>query len=297
VLSKWENYTTYVAETKSYKILSNERPAYLNDDEWEILRKKAEGLVEENFLKDLRKAYEGEKLLLIAKIKCPTHMSDSTWKELQESLNSRFMEVKQREVRLTGCDELAKVLSEKAPEGIQSETWKKYLEYVREKYVYEIGRMLHLSDNPCELLEKQELSHIPKEEVEHLASTAYRLALEQIPDLYEPNEAVKFLKESKPGWMKEADYAEYQKTAQKTVELERVSREYREKTELLEKEHDDLSSKIKKITSQLDIVNQVLNDPTALERIEEYNNPFAPGNFENLKTVGRILRESMETKK
>lgn len=44
-----------------------------------------------------------------------------------------------------------------------------------------------------------------------------------------------------------------------------------------------------KLTLQLRIINEVLNDPTAVGRIENYNNVFATGNFENLKKVASLL--------
>lgn len=44
-----------------------------------------------------------------------------------------------------------------------------------------------------------------------------------------------------------------------------------------------------KLTRQLRTINDVLSDPTVVSRIEDYNNMFAPGNFENLKKVAYLL--------
>ena len=35
-------------------------------------------------------------------------------------------------------------------------------------------------------------------------------------------------------------------------------------------------------------------DPSVVDRIEEYNNPFAPGNFENLKKLSKLMSGLME---
>ena len=64
------------------------------------------------------------------------------------------------------------------------------------------------------------------------------------------------------------------------------------KKELIVKEQKELSKKIEKVTLQLEIINQELRDPTVLERIEEYNNPFAPGNFTNLKKIAELIKKT-----
>lgn len=43
-----------------------------------------------------------------------------------------------------------------------------------------------------------------------------------------------------------------------------------------------------KAEKQLEIIHLALTDPSALNRIEEYSNVFAPGNFENLKKVVEV---------
>jgi hypothetical protein len=46
-----------------------------------------------------------------------------------------------------------------------------------------------------------------------------------------------------------------------------------------------------KLEKQLSIIQQVLTDPSVMERIEAYNDTFARGNFKNLKRVADLLNE------
>ena len=46
-----------------------------------------------------------------------------------------------------------------------------------------------------------------------------------------------------------------------------------------------------KILKQLTIINDVLNDPKSIDRIENYDNPFSEGNFRNLQKVCNYANE------
>jgi len=295
VLSYSDKYKDDTSATKVYRILCDEKPSYLSDDEWNKRRKAAEAEVEENLLRRIRSAYESDKLLLAVQLKRPNNMSEITWLNLQKEANERFLELMQRKFEWASLDKLSTFLKEEIPEGIEQNTWKKYVESLEKKYVDEIERGLYFSDKPYEFLEQQNLSRLSETDTSRLKDKAYRLAIKQFPDLHKLKEAENFLKETKPKWMTGEDYEKYTQIAQKTVDLESLMKEYNEKAALLEKEKAELSKNIETVTSQLEIINQVLRDPTVLERIEEYNNPFAPGNFVNLKKIVEFIKEVEET--
>ncbi len=48
------------------------------------------------------------------------------------------------------------------------------------------------------------------------------------------------------------------------------------------------------IEQQLKIVHEVLCDPSAVERIENYSDVFAAGNFRNLKRIAELLSASAQ---
>ncbi|MCH7500268.1 MAG: hypothetical protein IH886_09705 [Nitrospinae bacterium] len=67
-----------------------------------------------------------------------------------------------------------------------------------------------------------------------------------------------------------------------------------------EKELIALETEVKtlkdKIERQLNIINDCFDNPSKLEKIEEYNNPFAPGNFETLKKVAQWKKGTSKKK-
>ncbi|HLK17735.1 MAG TPA: hypothetical protein VKT81_02230 [Bryobacteraceae bacterium] len=43
-----------------------------------------------------------------------------------------------------------------------------------------------------------------------------------------------------------------------------------------------------KVVRQLEVINDFISDPGVLDRIEEYEELFAPGNLANLKTLAAM---------
>lgn len=278
--------------TKSYRILCEDRPSYLNIDEWNELLKNAREKVVRNIKTRIQDSYDPSKLLLVLKLKRPAYMLESTWMALQKEANDRFLTLKQRELTWAHYEKLPALLNEKIHEGVEVDTWEKYLESVEEKYVANIERELRICEDPIEFLEQQNLSHISEEEVSDLKNEAYYRAIQKLLDIHEPSVAKRFLNGTKPKWMKEADYNKYRSIAQKTLDSEILINKYVEKSDLIDKKEAELSKTINQITAQLSIINNVLNDPETIDRVEEYNNPFAPGNFENLKKVCEFLKKT-----
>lgn len=69
-------------------------------------------------------------------------------------------------------------------------------------------------------------------------------------------------------------------------ELKKINSEIKE---ILEDRKKAVEDKIKfenlkeKVEAQLDIIDKLLNDPSFIDKIEDYNNCFAKGNFDNIK--------------
>lgn len=72
------------------------------------------------------------------------------------------------------------------------------------------------------------------------------------------------------------------------INLERINSKikyYLDNEKELRTIETNLKPLIQKIEKQLDIINNALNDETALSRVEEYSNAFEKGNFDNLKKI------------
>lgn len=73
--------------------------------------------------------------------------------------------------------------------------------------------------------------------------------------------------------------------------------EYKSRVKTLASDEIQVSTLKVKIERQLDIIHNLLIDPSSVARIEDYSNVFAPGNFENLKLLSGHLEMLFEGKR
>jgi hypothetical protein len=104
------------------------------------------------------------------------------------------------------------------------------------------------------------------------------------------------LPKEKPNELDEDEWNEIKKMENDTVVLLEKNQEILSKNEntLNEiKEKEKRIPKLKeKIENQLRIINELLNDPTSINRIEEYDDTFAMGNLKNLKQIAALLMKT-----
>ena len=62
---------------------------------------------------------------------------------------------------------------------------------------------------------------------------------------------------------------------------------------LLEQKEENISKLLNKVERQLEIIHVFLNDPSVLDRIEDYNEIFAPGNLKNLQKIAKLIFEQI----
>jgi hypothetical protein len=71
------------------------------------------------------------------------------------------------------------------------------------------------------------------------------------------------------------------------------TKDERIKLDCEKKENEKLKSKI---LLQLKIIDNVLSSPESINRVEEYDNPFSKGNFENIQRIAAYLTELQQSK-
>jgi hypothetical protein len=64
----------------------------------------------------------------------------------------------------------------------------------------------------------------------------------------------------------------------------------------LERQEAETTALKTRVLRQLEVINVFLNDPLVIDRIEDYEAVFAPGNLSNLKRLAQQLRDSGRTK-
>ena len=151
-----------------------------------------------------------------------------------------------------------------------------------------------------------------------------------IRSLSDEENAEILLKQKKTEWIKKDDYDYIIKIARNITESEKLNRKNKEirtnldkilagvelndekperitdedwqklrqiesqmliQKENIEKEKNRVLPLKDKIERQLSIINQIFEDPDSIERIEDYSNPFARGNFEKLKMISKLIKK------
>jgi len=74
--------------------------------------------------------------------------------------------------------------------------------------------------------------------------------------------------------------------------IRRASKDIASGREKLDQELKQLTLDRAIVIKQLNILGQLFADPTSIDRLEAYDNPFAPGNFELLKKISKSLHAS-----
>jgi hypothetical protein len=77
-------------------------------------------------------------------------------------------------------------------------------------------------------------------------------------------------------------------------DAEDVSRQNAEKASELKALEGELIAKREKVERQLKLIHEVLTDPNGIDRIEDSNDLFAPGNFDNLKKLVQMASKPQD---
>lgn len=106
------------------------------------------------------------------------------------------------------------------------------------------------------------------------------------------------LSQDKPTEITDEEWEQIKKLEKDMIQLLSENKEILSKneevlTEIHQKEKS-IPNLIEKLNFQLSIINEILSDPTVLERIEDYNNKFSPGNFQNLRKIASYLKKTRE---
>jgi len=94
---------------------------------------------------------------------------------------------------------------------------------------------------------------------------------------------------AKPTAILDDDWADLQRIERNIVAASEENRRKDKELTLLESE---ISTLVTKVRRQLEIINAFISDPGVLDRIEEYDGLFAPGNLENLRQIARLRRST-----
>lgn len=290
---------TEIENTLSYKVLNQEKPNYLNTEEWELLLEKAIKQFEKDYGEAIHTVWF-ENMTRYFIVKKPLHFPESKWSEIVNKINREYLSRKKYDSAMFEINELKKELTAEMPKGMIPGYWADYITCLKKQYHKLLLREVYSSFTQFSLksIENYNLDMLNYEEKETILNTAYKIALGNLASSINEANAEKFVTSEKPVWLRDDDYRMILNRANKIIEVDKLKKKYEQLLEEVKKKGSDLEKEEKniielkqKIERQLKVVHEFTSDPTVVNRIEEYNNVFAPGNFENLKRLAQYIKD------
>lgn len=329
--NRYDTGETDIEDLKCYKLINREKPDYLSNEEWEVVRKVSAECLRTAIDKRATRSWVPEnEVLKYLRFRKPTQYASDKWEELRAKLQEIFLS-KRASPRYD--ENLFEKLQDTKPEGIGQTEWILNQTNIAERLAAKWYDQSLLKDFPLTYLKEQNLNLLPKEIAKILLNNAYRVELKNIPNLSIEENAKTFLGNGKPAWMLDEDYLRFKRTAEQALQvaktevlnellkcilwnaplrkkdLELLETELQEKLikmdgeirlakekiqseiEIISKESQQLATDKKAILKQLNVLDNLFKDPSSVDRIEPYDNPFTIGNFELLKKVSTAFQE------
>lgn len=245
------NNTSNIANSLCYQILDLEKQKSISDEEWIQLKLVAQKRLLNSISEDVNKGYNW-KVEEYLSLKQPKNIDENVWAEIKSLISKAYISTQILKVdNYTSDTEILELLKEKKPQIVSEPNWEKYQSF-----------LLKLEKVRRQTVENKILQ-------EQLKMLIYGEELNEKPD------ELSIEKWNKIKEIETEIFIKSEKTGEKLSEIKQI----RSKTIPL----------MTKLEKQLEIINEVLTDPTAIDRIEDYENPFSIGNFENLKLIAKFM--------
>lgn len=281
--------------TPYFQLLNCSKPTLLSEEHWAKLQKQATESLMERFSKEVTKYSNAEKLVDLFKVKKPEALSINNWAEFQESLidrlKSKLLPAHMKAEDYVNILDFNNLMLKSLPDPVASEirelAQRYYSEYLTSRETLEI-----MSD-PSTVLKTARFDLLTADQAASVEKKILRIArMIAMPSDWGIKELDFFLSKGRPEWMQEEEFSSICKIVSQTKTLSDESNALRQQEIKLSSEKLEAENLMKRVLAQLDLIDRVLTNPNSIEKIEDYDQTFAPGNRKNLELVASLLKTS-----
>lgn len=278
----------------SYVLLNRNKPVELPEESWSKLQTHATKLLEDGFSREVTAYSSKDKLLDLLKIKKPNALPHHKWLAIQESINEKLKNLFVPEH--ANATDLIKILEKNGiPEDIPAALVTTIRERAQNKYFSHLQERVDYQD-PLETIGSARLDLLTGKQAARLKELAIRTArLKLMPADWSARGLERFLAQGKPEWMSEEEFSDMCDFVSQTNSLADEQSAVREKLATLGAAQTEVDTLKNCITAQLDLIDRVLSNPASIDRFEDYDVTFAPGNRKNLELVASLLKTNSAT--
>lgn len=286
-----------IANSASYGQLNSEKPTHLCDDDWKELNLLATDLFRDQLSKSID-TYSESSVLSVIHLKKPERFQKDEWNNIQTKANEKFTELKKR--GLYRKENLVQLLYEEKPDDVPDTVWNELQVYCQKEYFAELNYEINISSLPKEVLANNDLEILDQKQKTKLEEKVWQISkyddYQKLLDLLLQGDEISTKKPhplTDREWEKIKDF---EALIAQTKDIDNQKQILRKDKLNLEKMNLDVASEREiysqlknKVTKQLEFINNLLNDPSIIDRVESYDDTFSPGNLEKLQEIATIL--------
>jgi hypothetical protein len=289
-------YEPHINISSPYMLLNQEKPDYISFADWNELIALASNQFE-NALSNLAESYSETNVLMVIRLLKPKYFPEEIWGSIIERANNHFM--KFRHDYLYSLDKVNLALKEKKPEGVSEVVWSKSNELLKEKYFLGLMNEFLIYSSNDDIQEKYDLNLLDDNQRDLLVRLTcekerYSVLFEMLDQVLNAKEELASVAPESVNSTEWRILKGLEKGLDEINNLDkRISLFEKESSELAIEKMNTKKTK-EKILKQLEIINNILKDPTTINRIESYDETFSVGNWDNLKLVADYLKNALE---
>jgi len=282
---------------RAYKLLDSQRPAKIADDLWITLVKElTDGFLDriEHYASGTSGFLDSSMARIVLETPKPSNVSDYQWRQCMVRVERFYclaISLSPIAHGFTMSDAL-KAFNQLPEKPLDEQHVDATANRLRRLYYTAILESLQFSSTPTEDLGTMDVGRLDQRQIQSLRKFAYFHQMSDFPNLTNAHSAERFLKDPRPKFLTDADYDRFEAFARAVTEIASAQAAIKQKElDLLLRESTLVDKQTQvdqlagQVTRQLRIIHESLTDPTALDRIEQYDNAFAPGNLANLRKL------------
>ena len=293
------HYSVYgedLENSAAYTFLRAKKPDHLDDADWSEIIILAVGRLSK-ICSEMVSSHSESNVMAFLRSERPKHYPADKWDDLEKRANERFASLR-KQVLFTS-ERVLRALEEEKPEEVSGASWSELTKYLQDQYYEMILQNLRMSDSPLDLLAQRDLRVLDEKRREDLKQWAFgKVKYNELVRLLRSLLGKEGIGTEKPDPLSNWEWEQLKELEDRVAvlrEVEAMKKEIQRESSGLATERSEVSLLRQKIERQLDIVNSLLDDPTVIDRIESYDDTFAPGNLDNLRKVAQILQERVRS--
>jgi len=225
-------------DSTCYKLLNiNNKPPYINNDEWDYILKKSTEELEEQIKKIVLEINYYNDFSVLLGLNKPQNVKQDIWDIIQNKNFDVFILLKKHNASqyYFNTDKIINLLKEKKQDGIAEDKWLDYYNFLKDLYLQNLLSKLYSVKSPIEFINNHPLEYLDSAKIYELKHEAYRLELLAFKILCYTNNPQKLIKKEKPVWIRDIDFKIIVLELKGKIEIDGKREEYKEKLQLINK--------------------------------------------------------------